>query len=100
MSDKLSEEEFYELLDKIGKPTYSFLLKRINKEILKNEKYKSIDANSFFNLLVACMATLDTNMIRWMQCFNKIKTNSELDQQKIVIAFLNQLSNSLKTVVQ
>ncbi len=97
---ELSEKEFYDLMNKIAKPTFNFMLKRLNKEVLNGEKYKTMDVNHFFNVIISSMASVDTNMIRWMQGFYKIKTNQPLDQQKMLMAFLNNLSNSLKTVVQ
>ncbi len=53
---ELTEEEFYELVHKIAKPTFKFMLKRINNEVLKGENYKSLDMNHFFNAIVAAMA--------------------------------------------
>lgn len=97
---ELSEQEFYELVHKVAKPTFNFMLKRINNEILKGEKHKTLDVNHFFNVIVASMASIDTNLIRWMQNFYKIKTNSLLDDKKLFMAFISHLKEQLKTVVQ
>lgn len=97
---QLTEEEFYILIHKIAKPTFNFMLKRIKNEILKNEVHKSLDLNQFFNVIVASMGSIDTNLIRWMQNFHKIKTNSEIDSVSIFMSFIKYLQEQLKTVVQ
>ena len=97
---ELTEEQFYLLVHKISKPTFNFILKRINNEILKSEVHKSLDLNQFFNVIVASMGSIDTNLIRWMQNFHKIKTNSDIDSVSIFMAFIKHLQEQLKTVVQ
>jgi hypothetical protein len=97
---ELKEEEFNELVNLIAKPVFKFIMRRINKEILSGDKYKSLDANHFFNVIVAAMASNDTNLLRWMQCFYKLKTNSEMDFEKLTFAFIHSLQEGLKTVTR
>ena len=97
---KLSEEEFYELVHEISKPVFRFMMRRITKEVLNNKEYQHLDVNDFFSAIIASMSSIDTNMIRWMQGFYKIKTNANLDQTKLVMSFMRGLQEQLKVVVQ
>lgn len=97
---QLTEEEYYEAIHSIAKPTFNFMMKRINKEILNGKKYQSLDVNDFFNVLLSSMSSVDSNMVRWMQNFYKIKTNQQLDQNKLVMTLISNIDKSLKTILQ
>lgn len=96
----LTEQEFFDIMYKISKPTFNFMIKRINKEILDNPDYKDLDLNDFFNIIIGSMSATDMNMIRWMQEFHKMKTNYTIDQNKLLMPFLNTLNKSLQVTVQ
>ena len=99
-SKQINEQEFYEIVHIIAKPTFHFILKRITKEILNNKKYQQLDVNDFFNAIIASMASIDTNMIRWVQGFYKIKTNSQLDQNRLIMTLVRSLNEQLEIIVQ
>lgn len=97
---ELTEKEFNKLIHKLSKPTFNYILKRINKEVLENEEFKSLEANQFYNLLVASLASVNTNLLRWVQAFHKIKTNDEINFTALRKALHHHIDEQLKVIVQ
>lgn len=97
---ELTDEDFTEIVHKIGKPIFNFIMKRIKKEILYEEKYATLDLNEFLNILIASQATVDVNLLRWMQAFYKIKTNSEIDFNKLKSIYFSRVNEQLKFLLQ
>lgn len=96
----LTDEQLNKLISDIARPVFKYMLKRINKEILENDDYKDMDENQFYNVIIACMASIDTNMLRWIENFHKIKTNRELDFQALHAAFINNVNQQLKVILK
>lgn len=98
--EELTDEQFNELIDAIARPTFNYMLKRITKEVLENKDYKSLDANQFYNMLIAMMSSMNTNLLRWIQTFHKIKTNDEINFTALQSALIHHTNEQLKIVLQ
>lgn len=100
MINQLDEEKLKKLVEKLARPTFNYFIKRMQNEILNEEKFQSMDLNDLFNVIVSAQASVDANILRWMQAFNKIKTNSEIDFVMLKQIFFMRINEQLKILQQ
>lgn len=96
---KLSDKEFNNIIYKIAKPVFKNILKRMNREFIEKEEYKNIDMNELMNVIVGLITNLNTNIVFWAKEFYKMKTNNEINTNKLVVAIIKILNEQLQTVV-
>lgn len=98
--NQLDEKQLKELVEKLARPTFNYFIKRMQNEILNKEKFESMDLNDLFNIIVSSQASVDANILRWMQAFNKIKTNTEIDFVMLKQIFFMRINEQLKLLQQ
>lgn len=97
---RLDEKQLKELVEKLAHPTFNYFIKRMQNEIFNKEKFESMDLNDLFNIIVSSQASVDANILRWMQAFNKIKTNTEIDFMTLKQIFFMRINEQLKLLQQ
>jgi hypothetical protein len=96
----MTDTEILELVQKLAEPTFRFMLRRIKKEILMGDTYSDMELNTFVSIVVASMVSVDANMLRWIEGFHKIKTNSEMNFSALKLIFIDKLNEQLKVLVR
>lgn len=92
----MTDQEAAILIQRIAEPTFNYLMKRIQKEILHHEDYKTIPLNLFLNIITATIAETDANILRWLEVFHKIATNREMDFDALKQVFISRLNDNLE----
>lgn len=92
---QMTNEDMANLIHRIAAPTFKYMMKRINNEVLKASDMKDMPLNVFLNVILTSMASVDANSLRWLQGFHKIKTNSEIDFDSLKWGFFGRLEEHL-----
>jgi hypothetical protein len=90
---KLTDKELKDIGFKIAHPTFEFMKKIITKELDTIVKEGTVDMNTFVNLVVIALSSLDTNiLIMTRNAFLKV-TGNELDFVKLMNIYLGDLTS-------
>ena len=95
-----TNDEATKIVERIAKPVFNYMLKRINKEIIENKSLKTLPLNMFINILVAAIGSTDANMLRWIEVFHKIKTNNEIDFEGLHMSLMSRINDNLKVLTR
>ncbi len=92
-SNRLSEKQIFEIANKIGKPTYKYFCKIIEKELLIfNHR---LDANDFTNIIISAMTSIDINILNRLSELYKMNSNHHIDKVKLMMAYILNLQESM-----
>ena len=61
----ITDKEVNEIIKRIAKPVYKFVIKKIENELL-NGYYKGMSVNCFVTIVANSMANVDGNLLRWL----------------------------------
>lgn len=99
-SINLSDNDMTKIIKSISEPVFKYALKHIKKKILTHKQLSSMSINDFLNVLVASMASTDSNLFRWAENFYNLKTNAPIDFEKLKRAYFENLNYQLQVVLQ
>ncbi len=88
---ELSDDEIKDFIKLIGVPTFRYLMKRINNNILLDKSNSDMSINSFISTLVITMASIDANLLKWIAVFYKEKIGKEIDFEKLQSSLIRNL---------
>jgi hypothetical protein len=94
----MNDKEAAILVRRIAEPTFKYLMKRIQKEILNHDDNKDLPLNMFLNIITAAIAENDANILRYLEVFHKISTNREIDFDALKLGFISRLEDNLKVL--
>lgn len=94
----MTDQEAAALIESIAKPTFNFMMRRVRKEILNNPEYTDLALNQFINILLTASVAHNANLLRWVEAFFKIKTNSEIGFDTLKLSFISRLEEHLKVL--
>ena len=92
---ELTESEIKDLVKIIGAPTYKYMMKRIQNNILLNDEMADISINSFIAVLIISLSTVDANALRWIEKFYQTQFGEKINFQKLRYALNNHLNEQL-----
>lgn len=91
----LSDQDIQYLVKLISAPTYKYMMRRINRFILQDKRLADISVNSFINVLVVAVASMDANSLRWIEKFYKMKTGQDINFDTLKFALTKNLNAQL-----
>ncbi len=97
---ELNQKEMEQVVKDIGDPVMKFMLRRIQRVLMTDEKYGNVSVNSFINAIVISMASYDANMLKWIDQFYYKNTSEKLDFEKLRMAFTRNLYAQLDVTLQ
>lgn len=80
---ELSEQEVKMLIKNIAAPTFKYMMRRINRNIIQDKKLSQISINTFITILIASLSSIDANTLRWIEKFYKMKLGQDIDFDKL-----------------
>jgi hypothetical protein len=92
---ELTDAELTEVVKLIGAPTFKYLMKRIQNNILLDKKYSDISINSFISAIVIALSSLDANTLTWVSKFYKLKIGKDIDFDKLTSTLKKNIHEQL-----
>lgn len=93
--EELSQEKVKKLVETIAAPTFKFLLKRIDNYIISNENNSDISLNAFMNVVLIAMASLDVNILHWLEKVSEAKTGEKINSNNLRSALIANINEQL-----
>lgn len=100
MSKHLNDHEINLLELKIGKPTYKFMNKLIDRELSKIPNYKNIDVCDLVNLMLVLLVNISTNQLKNIMVNHKNVTGTAIDEDKLLNSYIDNLKNTFNELVK
>lgn len=91
---KLSEEEMTDLVQKIGKSTFEHLVREININLLEKTDI-ALPINIFISIVLSSIASIDANVLIWIEAFYKARFGKDIDFDKLRIFLYKNLNEQL-----
>lgn len=92
---EITEEEIKYLVQIVAAPTFKYMMKRINNNILLNSDYADMSLNSFISVLIISIASMDANLLKWIDKFYSVKTGKKIDFEKLKFSLTKNLHEQL-----
>ena len=91
----VEEEHMKYLVELIGKPTLKYMMRRIHNNILSDADNKDMSINTFISIIIASLATIDANFLRWIEQFYREKVGTDIDFDKLRFSLAKNLNEQL-----
>ena len=92
---ELTDVEVRGLVKLIAAPTFKYMMRRINNNILLNEYQADMSINSFISVVIITIASLDANILKWIEKFYKLKIGQDIDFDKLKFTLTKNLNEQL-----
>lgn len=95
----LSSEEILELIDSIARPTFKYMMKRVSHQIMEKKDHEEMSVDTFISILIAAIAPVNVNLIKWISNFYTIKTGKNIDADRLMNGLIGQINSQLGIVL-
>jgi len=92
---EMSDKDLQYFAKLIGAPTFNYMMKRIENHVLQDKNLSNISMNSFINIIIMVMASMDANTLKWIEEFFKLKTGEVIEIDKLKYALATNLNSQL-----
>jgi hypothetical protein len=73
---ELSDQELREIVKKIAKPTFTYFMKKMQKEAFNSQR-KDLSFNAVITIITMALANADGNVIKWLNNFYATTTGKD-----------------------
>lgn len=91
----LSEKEIKELVILVAAPVFKYMLKRINKYILSDSTKTDISYNSLINIIIIALASMNANILNWIEEFYYANTGEKLHADKLRFSLMKNINDQM-----
>lgn len=88
---EISDDEMTDLVLRVAKPSFKFLMRKLDKELYYLTSKHEIKMIDFVNLILCSLSNIDSNILLWLRNCYKKRMNKEMDLSVLMHAYMTNL---------